>query len=174
MSIRNLDRPLSLLPIAFSLTVIAALPASARPTHAAPASPPEPVTCTSQDGCAHTRATQVDASVLESTDIKRCGTGLVILGARLGFGGDRCPSWRITHPSRQECTGNSLDGHYCSSAGNLDVIMETCKCERYTVPFIEIGIAAPFCECQTVSGGHVEDFETRPCVATPSPMASGS
>ena len=177
MSFRQWNRPLRLIPIALGLALASALPASARtPTPKAPkvTVPATPPVLAVQNGCAHTQATQVNASVLEAPNPKRCGTGLMILGARIGFGGELCPSWRLTHPSHQVCSGDSLEDHYCASAGNLDVVMETCRCERYTIPLIEIGIASPVCGCQTISAGHIEDFETRPCFVTPDPTGAGS
>lgn len=172
MTFRELNRPLRLLPIALGLAVLTALPASARTSASTRPSPTAALLA--QNACAHTQASQVNAIVAESKDAKTCGTGLVILGAQIGFGGERCPSWRLTHPSHQICSGNTLDDHFCASAGNLDVIMETCSCERYTIPLLEIGIASPVCGCTTMSAGHIEDFETRPCPTDSNPTGPGS
>lgn len=146
------NRMLTLLACALILPLSA--PTSARP----------------QNGCPNEQASEVEAKVSEAGTVQKCGTGLMVFGATIGIGGERCPSQRFTYPAHQVCEHAELVGSSCEPDGNLPVTKELCRCDRLTIPFLEIGLSGPTCSCSDpLDAGHIEDSKTQLCVNGPSP-----
>lgn len=114
--------------------------------------------------CADTRASQVDARVVDSGTATTCGFGISIFGLELSIGGPECTPRRFIYPAHQACDGAPNEGTWCGKENDLPVTEERCECSDATI--LGTGLKLPFCDCELAgNAGTVEDFGTFNCVS---------
>jgi hypothetical protein len=122
---------------------------------------------TAQDaGCPNLKSSQIDGRIDEGPTVT-CGYGFRIFGLGGGIFGEKCPTFKISYPSHQECAGEANQGTLCAPDGQLAVRREDCECVEHTL--LGTGILFPDCECGAAFDfGHIEDSATRPCLTNTS------